>query len=176
MTPRDLVLTPTGLRHRGRQFPCTVGRGGISALKREGDGATPVGAHRIVGIQYRPDRLARPSSWAVPTRPGDCWSDAPDQPDYNTLVRAPYGFSCETMRRPDPLYDLVIVTDWNWPRAEPWLGSCIFLHQWRRPGYPTAGCIGLRRDHLLRIAGALAPGDRLIVPRALALDSAARDA
>ncbi|HBK15781.1 MAG TPA: hypothetical protein DDZ54_09220, partial [Erythrobacter sp.] len=53
MTPNDLVLTPTGLRFGGRRYPCTIGRGGISGAKREGDGATPAGIHRIVGMLYR---------------------------------------------------------------------------------------------------------------------------
>ena len=61
-----LALTPMGLRAGGRVIPCSIGRGGISATKREGDGATPMGAHRILGVLYRPDRLARPSPWAQP--------------------------------------------------------------------------------------------------------------
>lgn len=163
MTAYDLVLTPTGLRFRGHRYPCTIGRGGLSARKREGDGATPIGAHTIVGMYYRPDRMARPARWALPIRPGDLWSDAPDAPDYNQLVRAPYASSHEVMRRGDPLYDLVLITDWNWPDATPHRGSCIFVHRWRRPGYPTAGCVALRPDHLRMIAGQIAPGTRLIV-------------
>ena len=81
MTPDDLVLTPLGLRFRGRRYPCTIGRGGLSGDKREGDGATPVGEHLIVGMLYRPDRMARPAAWAKPIRPGDLWSDAPDDPE-----------------------------------------------------------------------------------------------
>ncbi|MEL6809649.1 MAG: L,D-transpeptidase family protein, partial [Pseudomonadota bacterium] len=104
MTPTDLVLTPLGLRFAGRLFPCTVGRGGISARKREGDGTTPVGVHRIVGMLYRPDRMARPTDWAVPIRPGDLWSDDPRDEDYNTMVRAPHAFGHEVLRRADPLY------------------------------------------------------------------------
>lgn len=163
MTADDLVLTPTGVRFRGRRYPCTIGRGGISAEKREGDGATPTGVHRIVGMMYRPDRMARPAPWAVPIRPGDLWSDASGHSDYNLLVSKPYEYSHEVMRRADPLYDLVLVTDWNWPRAEPGRGSCIFVHQWRRKGYPTAGCVAFRRDHLRKIAARIEPGTRLIV-------------
>ncbi|RKF16327.1 hypothetical protein D6850_01855 [Roseovarius spongiae] len=163
MTPHDMVLTPTGLRFRGRRYPCTIGRGGISATKREGDMATPTGAHRIVQMFYRPDRMARPADWATQLRPGDLWSDASEDAAYNTHVRAPYGASHEVLRRADPLYDLILVTDWNWPNAVPGRGSCIFMHQWRRPGHPTEGCVALRRDHLLGIARHVAPGARLIV-------------
>ncbi len=163
MSAGDLILTPLGLRFRGRRFACSIGRAGVSADKREGDGATPVGIHHIVGLLYRPDRLARPAPWARPIHPGDLWSDDGDDPEYNRLVRAPHRFSHERLRRADPLYDLVLLTDWNWPQAQPGRGSAIFVHQWRRPGYPTEGCIALPRPILHRIAPLAPPGTRLIV-------------
>lgn len=163
MTPDDLVLTPLGLRFRGQRFPCTIGRGGLSERKREGDGATPTGVHRIVGMLYRPDRMARPADWAVPIRPGDLWSDDPADEDYNFMVRAPYPHSHEVLRRADPLYDLLLITDWNWPQAVRGRGSCIFIHRWRRPGYPTAGCIALDPIDLRAIAARLSCRSRLIV-------------
>lgn len=164
MTPRDLVLTPLGLRFAGRRCPCTIGRGGLTARKREGDGATPRGEHRIVGCLYRPDRMARPCDWAVPIRPGDLWSDDPDAPDYNMMVRAPYGHSHESLRRADPMYDLILLTDWNWPCSVKGRGSAIFIHQWRRPGYPTAGCVAVSRADLHGVARRIRYGTRLIVP------------
>jgi len=163
MRPTDLVLTPTHLRFLGHRFPCTIGRGGITGDKREGDGATPAGVHDLVGMLYRPDRMAKPADWAVPIRPGDLWSDDPGHEDYNLMVRAPYPHSHEVLRRADPMYDLVILTDWNWPRAEYRRGSAIFIHQWRRPGFPTAGCVGLSRRALHWIAPRIRIGTRLIV-------------
>lgn len=163
MTPQDLVLTTQGLRFRGRYHPCTIGRSGVTARKREGDGATPRGIHRIIGCLYRPDRLARPCDWAVPIRPGDLWSDDPEAPDYNKMVRAPYKGHHETLRRADPIYDLVLLSDWNWPVAVKGRGSAIFLHQWRRPGYPTAGCVALSRADLHAIVPRITLGTRLII-------------
>lgn len=149
-------------------LPCTVGRGDVRAAKREGDGATPVGQHHIVGLLYRPDRVPRPAPWAEPIGPRDLWSDDPGDAAYNTLVRAPYEHGHERLRRADPLYDIVLLTDWNWPDTVPGFGSAIFLHRWRRPGYPTEGCIALRPDHLAWLAGRTPPGTRLIVPSSLA--------
>lgn len=168
MTPRDLVLTRQGLRFLGKTFPCTIGRSGVTRDKREGDGATPAGVHRLVGMLFRPDRIARPADWSLPIGPRDLWSDDPRDADYNLMVRAPYRFSHETLCRADPLYDLVIVTDWNWPRAERGRGSAIFIHQWRSPGHPTAGCIGLSRQALHWIAPRIRHETRIIVPDALA--------
>ncbi len=164
MTPGDLVLTPCGVRFMGRMLPCTIGKGGLSNAKREGDGATPTGMHRIVGMLYRPDRISPPTGWARPIGPQDLWSDDMSDDRYNSLVAAPYGFSHEKLRRADPLYDLVMITDWNWPNAVPGSGSAIFIHQWRRPGYPTEGCIAFRRHHLHWIARRIIPGTRLIIP------------
>lgn len=165
--PTDMVLTRMGVRFMGRLFPCTVGRGGVRGDKREGDGATPVGAHRIVAMLYRPDRVAAPSAWARPIRPGDLWSDASGDAGYNQLVRVPYPHSHEAMRRADPLYDIVLITDWNWPVAEPGRGSAIFLHQWRRKGYPTEGCVAFSQPDLAWIAARITPGACLIVPEGM---------
>ena len=161
----DIVVSPWGARFFGRQFPCTIGRSGIVApeRKREGDGATPAGTHRIVGMLYRPDRMPRPTDWALPIGPCDLWSDDPRDEDYNLMVRAPHRFSHERLRRADPMYDLVIITDWNWPHAEPGRGSAIFIHQWRRPGAPTAGCVALSRRDLHWIAPRITHQTRLIV-------------
>lgn len=163
MRPDDLILTPTGLRFRGRRYPCTIGKGGIRVDKHEGDGATPAGTHRIVMTLYRPDRIPCPAPWARPILPGDLWSDDSGDAGYNQWVRAPYAPSHECLRRADQLYDLVLVTDWNWPDAQAGRGSCIFMHQWRRPGYPTEGCVALRRDHLHHLAREIAPGTLLKV-------------
>lgn len=131
--------------------------------KREGDGGTPAGIHHVVGCLYRPDRMAPPAPWAAPIRSYDGWSENPQDPEYNQLVRLPHRYSHEHMRRKDPLYDIVLLTDWNWRAPLPGRGSAIFLHAWRRPGYPTAGCIAFRPDHLAWIASRAAPGTRIIV-------------
>lgn len=168
MTPADLVLTRQGLRFAGRFFPCSIGRNGVTTRKREGDGCTPVGVHGIIGCLYRPDRMTRPVDWALPIGPSDLWSDDVRDPDYNLMVRAPHPYGHERLRRADPLYDLVLLTDWNWPRAVKGRGSAIFLHRWRRPGFPTAGCVALDPHDLLWIVCRLRHGVRLIVPAALA--------
>ena len=165
MTAVDLAVTRWGVRFMGRRFPASIGRGGITCNKREGDGATPAGTHRITGILYRPDRLSplQVSEWAVPIGLQHIWSDDPRDPDYNLLGLGPSEFSHEKMRRPDPLYDVVLLTDWNWPEAIPGRGSAIFLHQWRRPGHPTEGCVAFSREDLLWIASRVVPGTRVVV-------------
>lgn len=165
MTPDDLVVSPWGARFRGRRFACSIGRSGLTDRKREGDGATPLGIHRIVGAMYRPDRLARSQvpDWAVPFGPHDLWSDDPRDVDYNLLTRQPHAFGHERLTRADPMYDLFLITDWNWPDAVPGRGSAIFVHTWRSPRRPTAGCVAFARADLLWIARHLRLHSRLII-------------
>lgn len=156
-------LTPQGLHAFGRTLPCSIGRGGLSDTKREGDGATPRGLHHVVGCLYRPDRIISPAPWAAPILPGMLWSDDMRDAAYNQPVRAPYGHSHESLRRADPLYDIILLTDWNWPDPVPGAGSAIFLHQWRRPGYPTEGCLAFARPHIRWIAERAGPGTPLLI-------------
>jgi L,D-peptidoglycan transpeptidase YkuD (ErfK/YbiS/YcfS/YnhG family) len=160
-----VVVTRWGTRFMGRRFASVIGRGGLTEDKREGDGATPVGVRRIVGMLYRPDRMVRPADWAVPIGPQDLWSDDPRDRDYNHMVRAPHAYSHERLHRADPMYDLILLTDWNWPHAEPGRGSAIFLHRWRRPGVGTAGCVAMAAADLLWIAQRLQPHHRVIISR-----------
>lgn len=160
-----ITVTRWGARYLGRRLNCAIGRGGMTTAKREGDGVTPVGRLHIVGMLYRPDRIPTNDlpGWAEPIGPGDLWCDDPDHPDYNLPVRAPFGASHEALRRADPLYDLVMVTDWNYPKATPGKGSAIFVHRWRKPRHPTAGCVAFAPDDLLWLARNVAPGTPLII-------------
>ncbi len=147
----DMVVTRWGARFMGRRFPVSIGRGGITEDKREGDGASPAGIWHLMMGGYRADRMVPPRG-AIPLGaigPADIWADDPEDLDYNRWLRSSdYPFSHERLRRADPLYDIVLVSDWNWPVALPGRGSAIFVHHWRRPRYPTAGCLAFRPDHL----------------------------
>jgi L,D-peptidoglycan transpeptidase YkuD (ErfK/YbiS/YcfS/YnhG family) len=161
----DIVVTRWGARFMGRRFACSIGRGGITTTKREGDGATPAGVHGLTGLLYRPDRIARSAlpDWALPFGPTDLWSDDPRDSDYNLMVRAPHAFGHERLSRPDPMYDVILLTDWNWPRAIPGEGSAIFLHTWRRPRHPTAGCVAFSLSDLLWIARHIRHQTRIVI-------------
>ncbi len=161
----DLVVTRWGARFGARRLPCALGRGGITGAKREGDGATPAGRWRVAGLYYRPDRLARRAlpRGAKPIGPADLWSDDARDPAYNQPVRAPHRFSHERLRRGDRLYDLVLISDWNYPEATPGRGSAIFLHRWRKPRHPTAGCLAFAPGDLLWLARRLGPHSRIVV-------------
>ena len=149
----------------GRRWRAAIGKGGLSAEKREGDGATPVGLWPFRELLFRPGRAAPPLC-ALPTRPigeNDGWCDAPDHPLYNRPVPLPFEASHEKLWRDDGLYDLIVPLGYNDDPPAAGLGSCIFMHI-ARPGYaPTEGCIALCEPDLRSVLALLSPGDAVEV-------------
>jgi L,D-peptidoglycan transpeptidase YkuD (ErfK/YbiS/YcfS/YnhG family) len=144
---------------------CALGRCGVSRDKREGDGATPAGAMRVLYGYHRPDRMARPFC-RVPLRPlpRDLgWCDASASPRYNRPARLPMREPHETMWRADGLYDVVFVLGYNIAPRRAGRGSAIFLHC-AKPGMPpTLGCVALRPADMRRLLPLLAKRVRVVV-------------
>lgn len=153
------------LRFGGRDYRCALGRAGLVAAKREGDGGTPVGDYPLRRVLYRADRLERPATaLAVEAiRPEDGWCDAAEDPAYNRQVRLPYPASAEALWRRDRLYDVVVVLGQNDAPPLPGRGSAIFLHLARPDWGPTEGCVALALDSLLEVLAAAGPKTRLRV-------------
>jgi L,D-peptidoglycan transpeptidase YkuD (ErfK/YbiS/YcfS/YnhG family) len=134
-------------------FPCALGRGGISSAKREGDGATPLAAMRILSGYFRGDHVAgKGTRLGMTPIPADLgWCEVPADRNYNRPVKIPYGASHETMRRADRLYDYCLVLDWNIRPRRRGRGSAIFFHL-ARPGFsPTQGCVAVTRKVMARL-------------------------
>ena len=163
LTNLDIKVSKWGIRFAGRSFPVSLGKSGVTLSKNEGDGATPAGVHKIVGVLYRPDRVVKPCDWAVQIKPNNIWSDDSRDPDYNMLNCLPHKYSHERLFRSDPLYDIIVLTDWNWPYPIKGRGSAIFIHTWRKPMHPTEGCVGISSQNLLWIISRIKPSSRLIV-------------
>jgi L,D-peptidoglycan transpeptidase YkuD (ErfK/YbiS/YcfS/YnhG family) len=142
-----------------------VGRAGVKADKREGDGATPAGTYPLVSVYYRPDRITPPASHlpVSPVKPNDGWVDEPADPNYNRLVLLPYPVSAEQMWRDDDLYDLLVVIGYNMEPVIPGAGSAIFLHIATPDFAPTAGCVAVKKEVLLSLLPLLAPGSRITI-------------
>lgn len=148
------AATRRGLLRAGtRVWPCAMGRSGIRARKREGDGGTPRGTWRLVEAWFRPDRVKRPRT-GLPVRvlgPREGWCDAVHDRNYNRRVRHPYPASAEIMWRDDGLYDVGVVLDYNRRPRMRGRGSAIFVHVARDGWLPTEGCIALERRHLEKL-------------------------
>lgn len=143
-----------------------IGRGGPRALKREGDGGTPVGRFVLREALYRADRMKRPRTGLKlrAIRRGDAWDDDPGSRTYNRRITlAPGKSGTEGLKRADHLYDLIVVLGHNDRPRVKGKGSAIFMHL-ARPGYtPTEGCIALSRRDLTMLLRAARPESRIVV-------------
>jgi L,D-peptidoglycan transpeptidase YkuD (ErfK/YbiS/YcfS/YnhG family) len=175
--PRDQPLSVIRIRaaagHRtrgwltanGASLPVALGRGGIKANKREGDGGTPRGSFRPLRLWWRADRHPRPRSF-LPLRaigPRDAWCEDPDDRHYNMPVRLDPDHGGDRLRRDDHLYDFIVEIDHNSCPRVAGRGSAVFLHLAREKFAPTAGCIAMTRPAMLRLLARIGPNTRIVI-------------
>jgi L,D-peptidoglycan transpeptidase YkuD (ErfK/YbiS/YcfS/YnhG family) len=165
------VVARPGARTRGwlaagpLRIPVALGRAGIVANKREGDGATPRGTFHLVRLWWRADRLPRPPT-LLPARrisPDDAWIEDPADRRYNHAVKRAAQEPGDRLWRSDHLYDLVIELDHNSRPRVAQRGSAVFIHV-ARPGFgPTAGCVALERKRLSSLLTRVGPKTRILI-------------
>jgi L,D-peptidoglycan transpeptidase YkuD (ErfK/YbiS/YcfS/YnhG family) len=169
--PRIDIRSRPGDRRRGwlaagsQRIPVALGRSGVKANKREGDGATPAGRFRPVRLWWRKDRSPRPAALlpARPINPADGWCEDPADRRYNRPIRLEPSASGDRLTRPDALYDLVIEIDHNTRPRIAGRGSAVFIHV-ARPGLtPTAGCVAMPAPALRRLLRRLGRNTRIVI-------------
>jgi L,D-peptidoglycan transpeptidase YkuD (ErfK/YbiS/YcfS/YnhG family) len=165
------VWTRPGDRRRGwlaagsQRIAVALGRGGIKANKREGDGGTPAGRFRPLRLWWRADRGPRPAT-LLPIRsigPADGWCEDPVDRRYNRPIRLAPGAAGDRLARKDALYDMIIEIDHNARPRIAGRGSAVFIHV-ARPGLaPTAGCIAMPAATLKRLLRRIGPETRIVI-------------
>ena len=166
-----MVRAKPGQRSRGwllagpLALPVALGRGGIRANKREGDGGTPRGIFRLRRLWWRADRATRPRT-LLPVRRirgDDGWCEDPRDRHYNQPVRLKPDHPGDRLKRADHLYDLIVELDHNTRPRIAGRGSAVFVHV-ARPGFaPTAGCVALTSAALRRLLARAGPRTRIVV-------------
>jgi L,D-peptidoglycan transpeptidase YkuD (ErfK/YbiS/YcfS/YnhG family) len=149
----------------GRTVPVALGRGGVRANKREGDGGTPKGTFRPRRLWWRADRHPRPLTF-LPVRairPEDAWCEDPSSRHYNQPMRLERGHSGDRLRRADHLYDFVVEIDHNSSPRIAGRGSAVFLHLARDNFSPTAGCVSMTKAAMLRLLARLGPETKIVI-------------
>lgn len=146
-------------------LPVALGRGGIKANKREGDGCTPRGAFRLKRLWWRADRHPRPDTVLPARRIGliDAWCEDPADRRYNQPIKIPVQAKGDRLARKDSLYDFVIEIDHNTRPRVSRRGSAVFIHAARKRFAPTAGCIALELNALRRLLPRLGPRTKIVV-------------
>jgi L,D-peptidoglycan transpeptidase YkuD (ErfK/YbiS/YcfS/YnhG family) len=158
-------LTQGWLTLDGDAIKVALGRGGIQANKREGDGGTPRGSFRPVRLWWRADRHPRPSSF-LPIRaidPADAWCEDPSDRHYNTPVRLDRERDGDRLWRDDHLYDFIIEINHNTRPRIAGRGSAVFLHLARPNFSPTAGCVAMTKPAMLRLVARIGPRTRIVI-------------
>jgi L,D-peptidoglycan transpeptidase YkuD (ErfK/YbiS/YcfS/YnhG family) len=149
----------------GRTIPVALGRGGIMANKREGDGGTPRGTFRPRRLWFRADRHPRPQT-ALPIRAiaaTDAWDENPASRHYNRPITRRHASEGDRLMRDDALYDFIIEIDHNTKPRIAGRGSAVFLHL-ARPGFaPTAGCVAMTRPAMLQLLKRLDRATRIVI-------------
>ncbi|MCC7347177.1 MAG: L,D-transpeptidase family protein [Variibacter sp.] len=147
------------------RLPVALGRGGIKAAKREGDGATPRGTFRPLRLWWHPGRSNRPGT-LLPLRrigPHDAWCEDPADGRYNRPIRLRRNAPGDRLWRQDHLYDLVLEIDHNARPRVAGLGSAVFIHLARPDFGPTAGCVALRGPALRRLLARIDRNTRIVI-------------
>jgi L,D-peptidoglycan transpeptidase YkuD (ErfK/YbiS/YcfS/YnhG family) len=146
-----------------RAVPVVLGRSGVRANKREGDGATPRGRFRLVRLWWRPDRSPRPRTMLPARRiaPDVAWCEEPADRRYNRPYRRSANDPGDRLWREDRLYDLIVEIDHNTRPRVAGRGSAVFLHLARPNRGPTAGCVALEFGELRRLLARVGPNTRL---------------
>ena len=146
-------------------IPVALGRGGIIANKREGDGGTPKGTFRPRRLWWRADRHPRPQTFLPirAIRPDDAWDEDPHSRHYNRPSRPDRDHGGDRLKRDDHLYDFIIEIDHNTCPRVAGLGSAVFLHLARQDFSPTAGCISMTKSAMLRLLRRLGPQTRIVI-------------
>ena len=149
----------------GQTIPVALGRGGIKADKREGDGGTPKGVFHPVQVWWRADRHPRPATFLAVRAigPEDAWCEDPHHRLYNRPVRLASRQHGDRLSRDDHLYDFIVEIDHNTEPRIAGRGSAVFLHLARADFSPTAGCVSLTRGAMLRLLKRLGPETRIVI-------------
>jgi L,D-peptidoglycan transpeptidase YkuD (ErfK/YbiS/YcfS/YnhG family) len=144
-----------------------VGRNGLSAHHREGDGTTPTGTYGIGPVVFGIDADPGVSLRYHRLVCGDWWDENAQSPTYNTFrhvacgTSPPFRGGSEALWRITPAYRLFALIQYNVAPIVPGRGSAIFLHV--DTGRPTNGCVSVPRSELRSLLRRLRPGARIAI-------------
>jgi len=149
-----IIINKSGyLKFKNLKFKCALGKAGVGKKKIEGDNITPKGTFEIVKIYYRNDRIKKIYSkiklLKINKKMG--WCDDPNSKKYNQLIKLPSKYTHEKLYRKDNVYDLVIVLNHNMNPIIKNKGSAIFIHVAKKNYKKTAGCVALKKKHLVKL-------------------------
>ena len=132
------------------KIKCAIGKSGISAYKREGDGCTPKGIFKFKYIFYRKDKISKLKTKLkkIAIKKNMGWCDDPKSKCYNKLIKFPFKYSAEKLFLSKNIYDLILVINYNMKPIIKNKGSAIFIHIATKKYTPTKGCLAISKKNL----------------------------
>ena len=161
-----IIINKSGyLKYNNLKFRCALGKAGVQGTKREGDNVTPKGTFKIVKIYYRSDRIKKISSKFRPIKITKSmgWCDDPNSKNYNQLIKLPTKYGHEKLHKKNNVYDLIAVLNYNMNPIIKNKGSAIFIHVAKKKYKKTAGCIALKKIHLLNLIKKIEKNTKVII-------------
>ena len=149
-----IIINKSGyLKYKNFKFRCSLGKAGIKKKTKEGDQVTPKGIFKVIKIYYRKDKIKKIISpiKKIQIKKNMGWCDDPKSDLYNQQIKLPNKFSYEKLYRKDGLYDIILVLNYNTSPIVKKKGSAIFIHIAKRQFKPTEGCIGLKKNDLIKL-------------------------
>jgi L,D-peptidoglycan transpeptidase YkuD (ErfK/YbiS/YcfS/YnhG family) len=132
----------------------TIGENGFAlpGEKREGDGKTPSGIFSLKRT-FGYDKTVKTKMSYRQASEEDLWVDDPNATDYNQWVKQGEtgAASYEKMKREDSQYKYGIVIEYNTDPVIKGHGSAIFFHVWEGKDFPTAGCVAVSEEDIIKI-------------------------
>jgi len=141
------------LKYKNFKFRCSLGKAGIKKKEREGDNITPRGIFKIICIYYRSDRIKQITTRLkkIKIKRTMGWCDDPKSSFYNKEIKLPNKFNFEKFYRKDNLYDIIVPLNYNKNPIIKNKGSAIFIHIADNNYKQTAGCIGVKKNNLMKL-------------------------
>lgn len=141
------------LKYKNFKFRCSFGKAGIKKKEKEGDNITPRGIFKINCVYYRSDKIKKIITpfKKIKIRKTMGWCDDPSSSFYNKEIKLPNKFNYEKFYRKDNLYDIIVPLNYNTNPIIKNKGSAIFIHIADNNYKPTAGCIGIKKNNLIKL-------------------------
>jgi L,D-peptidoglycan transpeptidase YkuD (ErfK/YbiS/YcfS/YnhG family) len=149
-----IIVKKSGyLKYKNFKFRCAFGKNGIKKKIKEGDNITPIGIFKIIKVYYRQDKIKnlKISIKKIKIKKNMGWCDDPKSNFYNQEIKLPHKFSYEMLHRNDRIYDLLAVLNYNTNPVVKNKGSAIFIHIAKKNYKPTAGCVALKKNDLIKL-------------------------
>ena len=149
----NIIIKKHLLLYKGYKLKCSIGKSGITHVKKEGDLATPKGVFKLGLLYYRKDRnkslKSKLKKRVIKKNMG--WCDDSKCKKYNQEIYYPFKYRAEKLYRKDKIYDILINIKYNHSPVIKEKGSAIFLHLTNNKYKPTKGCVAIQKKDFLKI-------------------------